>query len=171
MKQIIPHLYVCSIVDYEALGPAILRYSVLGCAKEPLHRRFAKLDGASEDGYTTRSMDKSETEYLYAERSHALYLNMVDAREPRFFSKELFDKALDFIDKEIKDGRDVLIVCNKGESRSPTIAMLYLVKNGELKDIEFFDELTMKFAVRYYSEYKPGLGIYLAAQNYWKEYL
>lgn len=154
--------------DYEALGPAILRYSVLGCCKEPLHRRFARLDGAQEDGYTTRSMPSDNSEYLWAERSHALYLNMVDAREPKFFSKELFDKAIDFIEKEIKDERDVLIVCNKGESRSPSIAFLYMLGKGYFDGIDDFEEAIEKFKNEYYPTYNPGIGIYVAIRDYWR---
>lgn len=168
MKQIIPHLHVCSLADYEALGPAILRYSVLGCAKEPLHRRFARLDGAEEDGYVTRSMPSESKEYLWAERSHALYLNMIDARDPRFFSKEMFYKALDFINTERNDRRDVLIVCNRGESRSPSIAFLYLLEKGCFDGIDDFEEAIEKFKNEYYSQYNPGIGIYVAIRDYWR---
>lgn len=160
MRKVIEKLFVGDMNDYDSLGPAILRYSVLGACKEPLHRRFARPNGAKQDGYVARSLNLSEPEYLWAERSHALYLNMVDAREPRFFSKELFDKALDFIDKEIKDGRDVLIVCNKGESRSPSIAMLYLAANGYFGEIYSFDEMIDRFREQYYPAYNPGAGIY-----------
>lgn len=167
MKQLIPHLLVGSMSDYEALGPAILRYSILGCAKEPLHRRFARLDGSEEDGYTTRSMPSDNAEYLYAERSHALYLNMVDARDPKYFSKEMIYKGIDFIEREISDGRDVLIVCNKGESRSPSIALLYLIEHGYFDKFDYFDEIVEKFKIFYYQNYNPGLGIYVFMQRIW----
>lgn len=168
MKQIIPHLHVCSMFDYEALGPAILRYSVLGACKEPLYRKFARLDGADEDGYVTRSMPSDNAEYLWAERSHALYLNMVDARDAKFFSWKLFDKALDFLDDEIEDGRDVLIVCNKGESRSPSIALLYMLHIGYFSDMEVFYDIVEKFKREYYKEHEPNTGIYEAILEYWR---
>lgn len=154
--------------DYEALGPAILRYSVLGCCKEPLHRKFARLDGAEEDGYTTRSMPSDQKEYLFADRSHALYLNMVDARDQKYFPKVMLYEAIDFIEREISDGRDVLIVCNKGESRSPSIAFLYLLEKGCFDGIDDFEEAIEKFKSEFYPQYNPGIGIYVAIRDYWR---
>lgn len=167
MKKVLEHLYVGSLEDYECLGPGILRYSILGCCKDPLHRRYARIQGADQDGYTERSMDPNEPEYLWAERDHALYLNLVDARDPKYFTASIFQKALSFIDNEIKDGRDVFIVCNKGESRSPSIALMYMLEHGYFKKINFFDEVVDEFREKYYAEYKPAMGIYVFLRNWW----
>ncbi len=48
---------------------------------------------------------------------------------------EVFVRALDFIDKWY-DGKNILINCDLGQSRSPTIALLYLAKReAELETI------------------------------------
>ncbi len=171
MKQIIENLYVGSMDDYNALGPAIVNFAILGACKEPLHRRYAKIQGAEQEGYTGRSMPKDEPEYLYAERSHALYLNLIDARTKDFIPKEVIDKALYFIGKEKLFGRKVLIVCNKGESRSPAIAFMYLIKCGEIDIDDFcsFKDTEDYFRQVYYPAYKPGDGMREFTKYYWEE--
>lgn len=134
MKKIVEHLYVGTVSDIPCAKQAGI--SILGACKEPLHRQHAKLQGESEEGYVGRAMPKDEPEYLFAERDHALYLNLIDAREAKYIPDEVIDKALEFIDKEVADGRDVLICCNKGESRSPSIALMWMVKNKYFEDID-----------------------------------
>lgn len=171
MKQIIENLYVGSMDDYNALGPGILCYSLLGACKEPLHRRYAKIQGAAQEGYTGRSMPKDEPEYLYAERSHALYLNLIDARTKDFISDIVIYRAIGFIRQEMDDGRKVLIVCNKGESRSPAIAFMYLIYRGVIhtKDFDSFKEAEDYFRAKYYPEYNPGNGIREFTEYYYLE--
>ncbi len=61
-----------------------------------------------------------------------LILNMVDAKDPELFSKEMIDAALDFMDETLSRGLKVLVHCDRGESRSPSIALLYVA--ARLKD-------------------------------------
>ena len=168
MKQIIDNLYVGSMYDYDCLGPGVLNFAILGACKEPLHRRYAKMRGEDKPGYTMRSMPSDEPEYLWAERDHALYLNLVDAREPKYFSKYVFEKALSFIENEIANGRKVLIVCNQGESRAPSIALLYLIEHGYFDKCECFYEVVREFKDKYYENYNPGSGIYEFCKEYWR---
>ncbi len=53
-------------------------------------------------------------------------LNMVDTDSPTFFHKEMLDQALDFIDHMRVSEQNVLVHCNQGESRAPSIALLYM---------------------------------------------
>ena len=171
MKQIIENLYVGSMEDYNALGPGILCYSLLGACKEPLHRRYAKIQGAEQEGYTGRSMPKGEPEYLFAHRSHALYLNLIDARTMDFIPKPVIFEGLKFISKERHEGRKVLIVCNKGESRSPAIAFMYLMLCGRISADLFrkFEDAENYFRENYYPEYNPGNGIREFTEYYYLE--
>src|SRR4051812_18053291 len=64
-----------------------------------------------------------------AEPQSALYLNLVDADKVEYISIHLIEKALDFINIQIKEkGNKILLHCNLGISRSPSIGYLYLLK-------------------------------------------
>lgn len=133
MKRIVEHLYVGTVDDVPFAQQSEM--SILGACKNPLHRQHARLSGASEEGYVGKAIPKDEPEYLYAERDHALYLNLIDARDVKYIPDEVINKALEFIDKEIEAGRDVLIADNKCESRAPSIALMWMVKNGYFNDM------------------------------------
>lgn len=137
MKRIVEHLFVGTVDDVPLAQQSGM--SILGACKNPLHRQHAKLQGASEEGYVGKAMPKDESEYLFAERYHALYLNLIDARDVKYIPDEVINKALDFIDKEILDGRDVLIADNKCQSRAPSIALMWMVRNGYFHDIHDMD--------------------------------
>lgn len=172
MKKIIDNLYVGTVVDYEIVGgdTAISRdFSILGACKEPLHRQHARLQGADCDGYTGRAMAADEPEYLWAEREHALYLNLIDAREEKYIPREAIEKALNFIYSEIMLGRDVLIVCNKAESRSPAIAFMFLMDLDFFGSQDSFEEIEASFKRTFYPEYSPGVGIRNFTKTYWRE--
>lgn len=168
MERIIYNLYVGTVEDIpfaEQLG-----FSVLGACKEPLHRKHAKLKGASEEGYVGRAMPKNEPEYLYAERDHALYLNLIDQKDMKYIPDECINKALEFIDKEISDGRNILICCNKGESRSPSIVLMWFIKNNEWDYHETFENVIHNFSCWYYENYNPSDGMRDYVKNFWGDY-
>lgn len=168
MKKIIENLHIGTVENIpfaEQWG-----YSILGACKEPLHRQHAKLQGTNEEGYVGRVMPKDEPEYLFAERDHALYLNLIDAREAKYIPDECINKALDFIDKEIADNRDVLIVCNKGESRSPSIALMWLIKNNRFDRYISGDYLISVFQTLFYKNYNPSNGMKEYVKKFWEEY-
>lgn len=160
------HLYVgtLDIVDYyKSIG-----YSILGACKEPLHRKNARLYASNTDGYISKCMKKTEPEYLWAERKHALYLNLIDARDPKYILDEVMKKGISFIEQEINDGRNVAIICNKAESRSPTLAFLYLLKTGVIKENTFMDSINV-FINNFYKKYRPGSGIFHYSEKYWSD--
>lgn len=148
MRNIYQNLYIGNQEDFEdlkSLDDSI--WAFIHACKEPYHRELL--------GYTTRSVDQKHPEYLYAIRGDTLYMNLVDAPDPKFFSKELIFTALEFINDHIEN-QQILIHCNQGESRAPGIGLLYLVKigvlTGSLEEIEEqFKEL--------YPEYNPGAGM------------
>lgn len=166
MKRIIDRLYVGTVDDI----PAATGFSILGACKEPLHRKHARLKGASEEGYLGKAMPKDEPEYLYAEREHALYLNLVDARDSKYIPDECICKALDFIYNENADGHNVLIVCNKAESRSPSIALMCLIDFGFFMESENFDEVLSIFKKNFYRNYNPSKGMLDYVHKFWNEF-
>jgi protein-tyrosine phosphatase len=60
-----------------------------------------------------------------------LILNLVDVDDPTYISPEIVDAALDAIVNNIQKIK-VLLHCNQGQSRSPGIALLYLLKYTDL---------------------------------------
>lgn len=165
MKRIIENIYVGTVSDI--LFAKQSNFSILGACKEPLHRQHAKLQGASEEGYVGRAMDKREPEYLYAERDHALYLNLIDAKDPKYIPDEVINKALDFIDKELDNRKSVLIVCNKAESRSPSIALMWVIKNTTL-GLYPYENIIEEFK-DVYPAYNPSDGMKQYVKKFWEE--
>lgn len=166
MYQIVDRLYVGTADEVPFAQQ--MGFSVLGVCKEPLHRQHAKLRGAETEGYLGRAMPKDEPEYLYAEREHALYCNLIDAADPKYISDEIINKALDFIDAELAQNRKVLIACNKGKNRSPSIAFMWLIRSGRLFT---FDNMYEYFKENYYEWYQGSGGMYWYVKKFFENYM
>lgn len=159
MKQIIENIYCGNDHDYLNLEKEHIPgrdidqptngWAVLHACKESYHRAFV--------GYTGRGCPKDSPEYLWAERGNRLALNIVDAPKPGFFDKRMIDKALEFIEQKLSEGLKVLVHCNQGESRSPSICLLYLIKHGIIKG-DTFEYCEAEF-LKVYPEYNPRAGI------------
>lgn len=167
MKKVYSGLYVGNQEDYESHVKNISSKDVIECwayvlaAKEPFHRAAI--------GYTGRACDKSHPEYLIARRDNNLVLNLVDAPKPEFFNKDIIDTALDFIEEQLKQRHmSVLICCNQGESRSPSLALLYLVKHGLIKG-DTLEDAEAEF-LKLYPSYNPSAGIRGFVKENWNYY-
>ena len=150
MQKIANNLFVGNQQDYENKFFDDT-FSFCLAAKEPFHREML--------GYKGRACDKSHPEYLwgYRDRGTKLILNMVDANSSLFFDKGMIDEALDFIEEELFKGKNVLICCNAGQSRSASIGLLFLVKQGHING-ETLEDCEVEY-LRIYPEYNPGKGI------------
>jgi hypothetical protein len=133
---------------------------VVHACKEPYHRDAL--------GYTGQGAPKSHPEYLIARRSGRLILNLVDVADVNYISPEIIDPALDTIHQHIASNK-VLVHCNQGMSRSPTIAFLYLLKFTEVLprqniegDLEAFQKL--------YPPYAPAKGMADYVRLNWQKY-
>lgn len=149
MKEIVSNLYVGNQSDFENGNFDINKWSHLLVAKEPWHRQAV--------GYTGRACDKSHPEYLMARRDNKLILNLVDAPKSIFFNKDLIDNGLGFINEELSKGKKVAIFCNEGFSRSPSIALLYLIKYKYI-DVDTLEDAEAEF-LKLYPNYNPGTGM------------
>lgn len=141
--------------DIAACANADAGAAVVHACKEPCHRAGA--------GYTQRSLDKTHPHYLSLEKGRHLYLNLIDPPLP-LFQRESFARFFDFVDRHIA-ARPVLIHCNKGESRAPSLALLYMAKRGHLTD-ESYDAARASFAEKF--PYKPGQGIVTFLSENWR---
>ena len=147
MIEVFDNIFVGSDDDYEAKARDY-NFSYLHCAKYPYHKKIV--------GYT-ESISPTHPEYFFAHRNGIVSLNMVDSQEAKHFNVIQFQYAILFIQSEIKKGQKVLINCNKGQSRSPSIAMVYLARLGVVSD-ESFAQAKEDF-IKIYPDYKPAFGI------------
>lgn len=161
MREVYPKLYIGGQDVYEHFGYAHDEWAFVLAAKEPFHRQAL--------GYTGRACDKNHPEYLMARRDNKLILNLVDAPKPEFFDKRIIDAALEFIDEQLKKGKNIFICCNQGESRSPSICLLYLIKHGIIKG-ETLEDCEAEF-MKLYPEYNPGAGMRGFVKEHWREYI
>jgi hypothetical protein len=168
MIEVAPNLFVGNQLDYEnavysdyAQGPKD-GWAVVHACKEPYHRQAL--------GYTGRGAPKEHPEYLFAFRANRLCLNLVDVANVDYVNTTVIDAALTFIKDSLADGKKVLIHCNQGQSRAPSIALLHLSHHDER-----FRGLDAKQATErfkdIYPQYEPAAGIagYLAANWPWQE--
>ncbi|MFC1803526.1 hypothetical protein ACFL0D_06110 [Thermoproteota archaeon] len=102
--------------------------------------------------------------YLTLERGNHLFLNMIDPHIP-LFKQKLFDDSLTFIQKHIEK-RNVLIHCNLGFSRAPSIALIWLAKRTEIISDDSFQAALNEFR-EMYPLYQPGRGIVTYLSTMW----
>lgn len=161
MLEVSPQLYVGDEGDYEREVKHQDGWCVVHACKEPYHRQAL--------GYSGRGAPKDHPEYLIAPRGNRLILNLVDAPLPEFFSTEIFDAALAFIDNSIKSGKKVLVHCNEGFSRGPSVALLFLASVSKAIPNTSHDEAEQAF-IKLYPAYSPKSGIRGFLRNNWARY-
>lgn len=131
MIEVTKNLFVGDQLAYESKVRFSEGWCVVHACKEPYHRQAL--------GYTGRGAPKSHPEYLVATRDNRLILNMVDVDNPAYIPKEIIDAALLFIDQSLSAGKQVLVHCNQGMSRSAGITMLFLAKQGLIAQSSFVE--------------------------------
>jgi predicted protein tyrosine phosphatase len=149
MIEVYDHLWVGNAEDYESNKMRIGWAYVQAC-KEPYHREAL--------GYTTAAAPKSHPEYLFAERGQRLVLNLVDVgvEKAQYIPESIIDKALTFIRVQIQQGAHVLVHCNQGFSRSPSLALAYLIMYTDMfADAQTFEQAEEKFRT-IYPKYSPA---------------
>lgn len=161
MIEVYTDLFVGDQQDYELNVAHEDGWAVVHACKEPYHRQAL--------GYAGRGAPKDHPEYLVARRGQRLILNMIDADSPAFFAAEMIDAALDFIEQALAGDQKVLVHCNQGQSRSPAIALLYMVSRLNALPTSSLEAAEEKFK-SLYSDYapKPGIRGYLA--QHWERY-
>lgn len=135
-------------------------FAIVHACKDPCHKQGVGYSG---------NLDKNDPRYLVFEDGKNLYLNMIDAPFPMKpeFGNPLFKSAFNFIDENLQDPEmNVLVHCNVGGSRGPSIAMAYLAKKGMIGAISFEHAKTEFKEI--YPGYEPGKGIAHYLENNWE---
>ena len=127
--------------------------AVVHACKDPCHKQAV--------GYE-KKIETHHPDYLGRERGAHLYLNMIDPPVP-LFKPEMFRLFFDFVDRQIAE-RPVVIHCNQGRSRAPSLTLLYMAKRLHL--LPDTDYVSARRAFEQKFPYAPGKGIetYLMAE-------
>lgn len=158
MQKLSDNLYVGSQDDCKIGHCMKPKHAVVHCVKDPCHSRVAR----------TRKLDKQHANYLAFEFPGDLYLNMIDPDKP-LFQPGTFERFMDFMRRH-RDDEQVLIHCNQGHSRAPSLAMLWLAKGlHEIPDESYDvarDSFEKKFPEMMNTE---GKGIETYMREHWNE--
>lgn len=133
-------------------------WAVVHACKCPCHQRAVGYQG---------NLPQNHPNYLVLEKSADLYLNMIDPPKP-LFMLSLFTSFIHFASRHWDDGHSLLIHCNQGESRAPSLAMILLAKHIGIISDSSFDDARRDFVIIFPS-YTPGLGIQSYLQQHWSE--
>ncbi len=156
MKEIYERVFVGC--DYECFENKKGWVTVHAC-KSPCHQRAVDYRG---------SLPQNHPNYLVLKRENNLYLNIIDSPAP-LFMMPLFIEFLRFIKCHWSEGKNVLIHCNQGESRAPSLALLFLAKDIGLISNESYEKAKKEF-MKIYLSYSPGTGIQIYLRNHWREF-
>jgi predicted protein tyrosine phosphatase len=114
----------------------------------------------------SKSLPPGNQNYLIYEVGNHLFLNLVDMPmefQPKF-THPIFEQAMRFIDKNIND-KKVLIHCNQGLSRSTSLGLVWLARQGGIMN-KSYEYAAMEF-MKLYPDYKPGNGVMQYMKNNW----
>lgn len=135
-------------------------WAIIHACKHPCHVKAVGYKG---------NLSKHHPNYLILEKDKHLVLNMVDMERELHpaFTNPIMEASMNFIGKYIDDNK-ILIHCNQGQSRSPSIAMVHLAKSGVISNSSFTN--AAKEFKEMYQPYLPGKGVAAYMNRNW-EYL
>lgn len=125
-------------------------FNIVHAAKEPFHRSLIGFQGSK----------CPEDKYFYEDdkRCSLCIIDFPKEFQWGWFPEDMLKSTMEFIDKSLADGKNVLIHCNQGMSRAPSIAFMYLVSRGLMKEDTF--ENNLKYFIELYPEYRPATAIF-----------
>lgn len=155
MLQIYDKIYVGSEQDCNFNAPD--GWVIIHACKHPCHIKAVGYKG---------SLPKSHPNYLILENNKHLVLNMVDMEQELHptYTNPIMKAAINFIEKYIEMNK-ILIHCNQGQSRSPSIALIYMARKGIINN-ESYPAASKEF-IKLYQYYQPGRGIAVYMNNNW----
>ena len=154
MKEIIENLYVGTDFDCSAVGSD---FAVIHACKT-CHKKGVGYSG---------NLSPTHPSYLVYENHNNLFLNIVDMDRELLskYTHPIMKSALNFIRDHIKTEK-ILVHCNQGQSRSPSIGLVYLAQNGNISSNSYIN--AKEEFVKIYPEYLPGKGLELYLHKNWE---
>ena len=153
MQQVFERIWVGNERDCR---PGDHEWAVVHACKSPCHQQAVGYRG---------SLPSAHQHYLSVTHDHDLFLNLIDPPIP-LFKPESFVAFLDFADVQWLAGRRLLIHCNQGESRAPSLALLFLAKCRNALDASSYHSARKEFEPLF-SSYRPGSGIVAYLSENW----
>jgi len=107
---------------------------------------------------------RNHAHYIIYAQDDRLSLNWVDgaAHLYEWSGTETFIRVLDFMDKWYPT-KNILVHCDQGQSRAPTVALLYLAKRLKNIPADSFEEARRAFITQYPHYAPSGIANYVAA--------
>lgn len=133
-------------------------YYIVHAAKEPFHSSFV--------GYPPGKKAPEGIHRFFKRINNRLALNIVDYPkdfQQTWFPEVMLKESMLFIDEGINSGNKVLVHCNQGLSRAPSLVFMYLVTRGYITSKNF--ELAINEFYNIYPKYEPGRAIWLNIKN------
>jgi hypothetical protein len=154
MVEVHPRLWVASqsgCIRIELEGRAYVH-----ACKVPCHSRAVGYRG---------TLPVTHPEYLSQHVGNHLYLNMIDPPQP-LFRRESFAAFREFAAPQWAAGNTLVIHCNQGESRAPSLALLLLAKDIRAIAGGSYEAAVAEFT-KLYPSYRPGRGIATFLNRNW----
>ena len=156
MQKVTGQLFVGSQDDCVPGRPG---WSVVHACKVPCHRRALE--------YRSR-LPRDHPGFLAHERGNDLFLNLIDPVRPRF-QPEVFHRFLDFASRRLATGDALLIHCNLGRSRAPSLALLLMARRLGLLPDDSYDAARSAF-LAVFPYYRPRRGVETFLRQHWPSF-
>jgi hypothetical protein len=156
VEEIYHHVYVGDDTAYDRLKDKD-GWSFLRCCK------YGPGGHAQTLGYHTLAAPEGR-EHFVVKRGHLMALNMLDLDDPHYVDPEMVQQGLDFAKEELLSGRKLLIACNAGQSRGPTMGLMFLRSIGDMPHAYL---MSQRIYHTIYDAYKPSQGIEQFARSVW----
>lgn len=131
-------------------------WAVVHACKTPCHQKGVGYRG---------NLSSSHEHYLVLEHAYHLYLNMIDPDKP-LFMPPLFTEFLKFARRVREEERELLIHCNQGASRAPSLGLLYMAKVSREVSNDSYEKARSQYEA-IDPRYRPGLGIQTFLSKKW----
>ena len=155
MRRVLDRVFVGSQEDCRTSRPG---FSVVHTCKVPCHRRAL--------GYRGR-LPRDHPGYLFVEAGDELFLNLIDPDRP-LFHLAVFVRFLDFAAQRLAAGDSLLVHCNLGRSRAPSLVLLLLAKRCGVLPNTSYDAAVEAF-LDLLPGYRPRRGIQAFLRQHWTE--
>lgn len=160
MEEVYPHLWVGNDQDYEQTKDKD-NWSFLRCCK------YGPGGHQQTLGYDTLAAPDGKNKYI-VRKGNLMALNILDLHDPHYILPEMIDVGLEFIQVRLIVGDKVLVACNHGHSRGPSIALLYLRSIGELP---YSLGMSERVFAALYPNYSPKQGIRQYVRMHWSDWV
>lgn len=153
MKEVYKNLFIGSKYDCDKFIDNE-NYAILHACKT-CHREI--LEDISKD-------DKFY--FMYKKDNDNIYLNIVDMNEElsKIYTESIIKEIMSFINSHIKN-KKVLVHCDLGVSRSASVVLIYLAKEGIINNKNFNSALHDFESI--YKSYSPSYGFYSYLDSNW----